>query len=137
MPDLPKTPNYRASPQAPFVKRLLFSIFRAIIAALTLFCANLLGFFATILFTPAWSYQFPLYYGAVMVAVNFGGALLPGYLAPTRNSALRMGLILSVVWGLLAGLVLWYFGIILFLVVFAGVFVGRRYMREGQKSTRL
>ncbi len=45
-----------------------------------------------------------------------------------------MGLILSIAWGLLAGLVLWYFGIILFLVVFAGVFVGRRYLREKPKE---
>ncbi len=68
-----------------------------------------------------------------MIAVNFGGALLPGYFAPTRKSAFRMALILSAVWGILAGLVLWYFGVILFFVVFAGVYVGRRYLRETPK----
>ncbi len=128
------TPTRHASAQAPFIKRLLFSIIRAIIAVLTLFCANLLGFCATILFTPAWSYQFPLYYHAVMIAVNFGGALLPGYFAPTRKSALRMGLILSIVWGVISGLVLWYMGIILFWMVFSGVFVGRRFLREAPKE---
>ncbi len=111
----------------------MFSIVRAIIAVMTLFCANLLGLCATILFTPAWSYQFPIYYHAVMIAVNFGGALLPGYFAPTSKSALRMGLILSIAWGVVAGLVLWYMGIILFFVVFAGVYVGRRYLRETPK----
>ncbi len=69
-----------------------------------------------------------------MIAVNFGGALLPGYFAPTRKSAMRMGLILSIAWGVVSALVLWYFGIILFFVVFAGVFVGRRYLRETPKE---
>ncbi len=136
MPDLPEAPQLGASSQQPFIKRLLFSIIRAVIATLTLFCANLLGFCATILFTPAWSYQFPIYYHIVMIAVNFGGALLPGYFAPTRKSAFRMALILSAVWGILAGLVLWYFGVILFFVVFAGVYVGRRYLREIPQAAR-
>jgi len=119
----------------PKLQQVGYSIVRAIVAIMTIFVANLAILFFAIQITPTWTYQAPTYYWLMVIGANFGGALVPGYFSLTKKAARNMGLILGLSWGLIAGLVLWYFGIFLGVAIFSGVLVGYNYIRGETTET--